>query len=178
MHECCFIVSFWFSLEQPLCLSMNRESIWRSQGLRNSIVWPHVAPRVFIDYFLKKSTSLRYFILKTLRGWERSLIPVLINIYLTLIGVGTWLGETTSKIEEGKAEDCWPDARPDTTLHDHCVRFRGSPAHPVVRRWISTGGLIGLYLRPIQYKRTCSVIQRALCYTSMFDRTRRRVRST
>jgi hypothetical protein len=67
MHKCCFVVSFWFSLEQPLCSSMNRESIWCSQGLRNSIAWPHVAPRVFIAYFLKKNTRLRNFILKIVR---------------------------------------------------------------------------------------------------------------
>jgi hypothetical protein len=74
MHDCCFVVSFRLSFEQPLCSSMNGESIWRSQGFTNSITWPYVAPRVFITYFLKNNTSLRQNNLKNLRAWVRSLI--------------------------------------------------------------------------------------------------------
>jgi hypothetical protein len=74
MHDCCFVISFRLSFEQPLCSSMNEESIWRFQGFTNSIAWPYVAPQVFIAYFLKNNTSLRWNNFKILRAWERSLI--------------------------------------------------------------------------------------------------------
>jgi len=52
-----------------------------------------------IAYFSRQNYSRRQIILKKLRVWERSLICVPIGVYLGLIGVGTWLGE--SVMEKG-----------------------------------------------------------------------------
>jgi hypothetical protein len=61
---------------------------------------------VFIAYvFLKRNTSLRQINLK-IRGFERGhSYQVPIGVYLIFIGIGAWLGEIVSKIEEGKGED-------------------------------------------------------------------------
>jgi hypothetical protein len=143
MHVCCFVVSFRFYFEQPLCLSMNRESIWRSQGFINSIAWPYVAPQVFITYFLKNNTSLRQIYFENFRVWENSLISGSNWCLFVSFCIETWLGEVASKIKKGKGENHWPDAGPDVTLLDHYVRFRTSPVCLVTRRWFSGGFLIG-----------------------------------
>jgi hypothetical protein len=56
--------------------------------------------------FQKRNTSLRQNNLK-FQGFERGhSYQVSIGVYLIFIGIGTWLGEIASEIEEEKAEDC------------------------------------------------------------------------
>ena len=59
----------------------------------------------FIAYFLKNNYSRRQNTLKILRVWERSHILVSIGVYLALIWIGTWLGESVTKrrrtVDEG-----------------------------------------------------------------------------
>ena len=52
---------------------------------------------IFVAYFLKKNYSWRQIILKTSRVWERSLISVPLGVYLNLIEVRIWLGESVAK---------------------------------------------------------------------------------
>jgi hypothetical protein len=92
---------------------------------------------VFIAYFVKKNTSLRQNILKNLRIWERSLISGSNWCLFRSLYIGTWLGEVTSEIGKKKGEKQQPDTGPDESLLNHRVRFRPSPARPIVRRQFS-----------------------------------------
>jgi hypothetical protein len=103
MHVCCFVISFLLCFKQPLCSSMNRESIWCSQWLRNSIAWPYVAPRVFIAYFPKKNISLRQIILKILRVWEK--VSHISSNWCLFESYLSWNLIGRNHVEEGRRKD-------------------------------------------------------------------------
>jgi hypothetical protein len=178
MHVCCFVIYFRYCFEQPLCSSMNRESIWHLKGFINSIAWPYVAPQVFILYFLKNNTSLRQIYFENLRVWENSPISGSNWCLFVSFCIGTWLGEVASKIGKGKGENHWQDAGPDATLLDHGVRFRTSPAHLVTRRWFSGGSLTEPCQCPINWCGHVRSSRRVLCCASGLRLDSIRVRSS
>ena len=117
MHACCFVVSFRLSFEHPLHSSTDRESIWSPYWLQILLCGHTLLLTPFVAYFAKKNCSWRQIILKISRVWERSLISVPIGVYLGLIEVGTWLGESVAKKGGVNAAEEGPDIG---TWHTHC----------------------------------------------------------